>query len=170
MSKNKRKKSPKDLRTKIQRHIASEQIQEDLPTRIQLKIGGNDSIKEEVMTFLKTELETLGDIIVTDNNPRYRIFITGMDEPELFFAVVITDALGMESGSPHGTILKALLSERLNEQEMGAVAQIATKHDLICSVWATLVQSGHIFDFCEDLVERFEVEILEPDRLRRSGT
>jgi hypothetical protein len=74
MSKNKRKKSPKDLRTKIQRHIASEQIQEDLPTRIQLKIGGNDSIKEEVMTFLKTELETLGDIIVTDNNPRYRIF------------------------------------------------------------------------------------------------
>ena len=165
MSKNKRKRSSEDLRTKVRRFIASEEIQEVFPTRIQLNIGGDPSIKETVLTGLKEELESLGDIIVTGDNPRYRIFIAGMDAPEPLFAVVITDALGIESGSPHGTVLKALLSERLDKQEMDAVDRIVSKHDLICAVWVMMVPSGELFDFCEDFVERFEEEFLEPDRL-----
>ncbi len=166
--KKKRKKSSEDLRTKVRRLMASsEQVQEDFPTRIQLNIGGDDTIKESVLTCLKEELECLGDIIVTDDNPRYRIFVVGMDAPEPIFAVVITDTLGMEGGSPHGTVLKSLLSERLDEEEMDAVARIAAKHDLICSVWVMRAPSGDLFHLCEDLVERFEGEILEPDRKLR---
>ena len=72
--------------------------------------------------------------MVTDDNPRYRIFVIRMDAPEPVVAVVITDTLGMESGSSYGAVLKAILTGRLNQDEMNAAEKIVSEHDHIFGV------------------------------------
>jgi len=61
---------------------SSPAVAEDLQTfsgRVQVLVSASDSIKGKIESYLSRELRSLGDIVVTDDNPRWILSVVALE-------------------------------------------------------------------------------------------
>jgi hypothetical protein len=72
-----------------------------MPDRVSVKVGGDESLKGDVTSYIKRELRSLNDLVITDDNPRFSISVLivrvrGVRGEDLGFSmsVVVTELSG----------------------------------------------------------------------------
>lgn len=163
------KKKPRALKTTVLRFLREDPKQDDSPVRVQLGVGGHESIKEEIKISLKEGLESLGDVIVTATNPRHRIFVNGVDSSPPIFAVVFTETLDLNGGASYSSVLRSVLSGNLGDEAMDCVDRITSNHDLLCNLLVLTGPSMEVAGLCDEVVKRFDQQVLEPIRQHRGN-
>lgn len=146
--------------------VSAQAEQQSFSVRVQVVVQvDNESIKRKIVSYVSRELRSLGDVVVTDHEPRYIIDILALEG-------------AFVSGKPTGTIaLSTVLSEPLKETAQGKLLRqvleskgwewilVYVKDDnLYVTHW---VQSGDTKDLrslCETLVAWMDSQQFETRR------
>lgn len=144
---------------------------------VQLDINASPSLEHDISSFFTDDLQSLGDVEITDYGPRFSISIvaaeTCSEKPEqrasVAFAVVITEPLD-PAFLP--TMFRRVLRDahpgkRITKQEEAwlDLLRIETKdRDTIKAYWLRLGMVANLRKICAEIVTRFDAENLKPVR------
>lgn len=80
MAKKKQRASAAELKSRLLSRLASQRPVDDFPVRVQLNVGGEESMAREVLGRLTHELSSVGDVVVSEMSPRFKIFASCSEE------------------------------------------------------------------------------------------
>jgi hypothetical protein len=133
-------------------------------TRVHVKVSAPESVINAIMNLITNELRALGDVIITERNPGYRLtvmVIPNRTKEEMFgftFSVVITRPLDANILSP------LLLSDRLDEKEKSLLLYLSGRYELIEKQSLVTSSKENIPATCHDIVRSFNNDLIEKDR------
>ena len=140
-----------------------------IPDGVQVKvviITALESItKNEIASCVNRELRSLGDVVLTDSNPRYRVHIIASG---MIIFTVITDTLNSMNIRNFLALLNPVLQEQqIDEEDEGVInhlAKLATAEEQVIDHWVAFRTSGGVDSFCKPIVAWFDSRVLERDR------
>jgi hypothetical protein len=113
--------------------LFSPAIAEDLQPfsgRVQVSVSANESIKGKIESYLSRELRSLGDVVVTDDNPRWILSVVALESES-------------KSGYKTGVDLSVVILEPFNNQFFVDMVPEKSK-ELASSMTSSLYSySGH---------------------------
>ncbi|MBO2568535.1 hypothetical protein [Shewanella algae] len=113
--------------------VSSPAVAEDLQPfsgRVQVSVSASDTIKGKIESYLSRELRSLGDVVVTDDNPRWILSIVALESES-------------KSGYKTGVELSVVILEPFNNQFVVNMVPEKSK-DLVSGMTSSLYSySGH---------------------------
>ncbi|MDV2502978.1 MAG: hypothetical protein RX318_03385 [bacterium] len=140
-----------------------------IPDGVQVKVviitALGSITKNEIASCVNRELRSLGDVVLTDSNPRYRVHIIASG---IIVFTVITDTLNsMNTGNFLALLNPALQEQQIDEEDKKVInhlAKLATTEEQVIDSWMAIVASGGVDSFCKPIVAWFDSRVLERDR------
>lgn len=140
-----------------------------IPEGVQVKvviITALESItKNDIAGCVNRELRSLGDVVLTDSNPRYRVHIIASG---IIVFTVITDTLNSMNLRNYLALLNPILQEQQIDEEdkevINHLAKLATAEEQVTDHWMALRVSDGVDSFCKPIVAWFDSRVLERDR------
>ena len=159
---------------------------ERFSVRVRVEVEADESIKSRILSYVKRELRSLSDVVLTDDNPKYRIEIVGIEEKTVG---------GLKSGISLSFIIAEQLDNNLMENLLSRCILVETRREIeqesksfaenladALKLRKTLVDSfrGYVKirlhslrtgppdalrEFLEEYVAKFDTEVLEEDRM-----
>ena len=128
--------------------------------RVSIEVRGHDELTTNVLSYLSRELRSLGDVVVTDEDPKWKIDIvvtylefTSGERIGVLLSVVVIKPL-------HVSIWESMIKEDSSDF---AEYFLSTLSELKYH-WATPSSIEELRESCYDIVAIFDTSILEPDR------
>jgi hypothetical protein len=139
-----------------------------LPTkfsaRVNLVVDVPENIEQLFADCLMQELRSIGDIILTNNNPQYRITVmalpnrTEKEDIGFTFSILISRPIDMN-------ILRTVLSsEKISEDEKKILVLIGKNYEKIEKTSLLTCSPNELGRICKEIVSGFNADILENDR------
>jgi len=98
--------------------------------RVQVAVSASDSIKGKIESYLSRELRSLGDIVITDDNPRWILSVVALEAES-------------KGGYKTGVVLSVVILEPFNNQFVVNMVPEKTK-ELVSGMTSSLFSySGH---------------------------
>ncbi len=132
--------------------------------RVHVKVSAPEPIKNAVMTLIDKELQALGDVVASEQNPNYRLTIMAIPNrtrEENFgftFSVLITRPLDVNFLAP------LLRSDKLEEKERGLLIYLSNKYEMIEKQSMLTSSNENIPQTCHEIVRGFDADLIEKDR------
>lgn len=133
-------------------------------TRVQVKISAPEPVKNAVATLTNSELRALGDVVVADSNPNYRLSImaipnrTRQETVGFTFSVLITRPLDPNILSP------LLLSDEIDEKKKILLLFLSSRYEYIEKQSLLTSSNEDIPKTVHEIVHGFNVDLIEKDR------
>jgi hypothetical protein len=133
-------------------------------TRVKLKVSAPEPVRNAIATLISKELESLGDVIITDRNSNYNftiMVIPNITEEERFgytLSVLITRPLDINILRP------LLLSDKLDEKEKGLLIFLSSRYELIEKQALRTSSNEDIPKTCHEIVRGFNEDLIAKDR------
>lgn len=135
---------------------------EKFSVRVQVEVRANESIKSQILSYVNRELRSLGDVMLTDNSPRYRIEIVALDLASVGLVALSIVTIEQLDEEIIKVFLSSTLRKDINEsdpwfEDFRSYGRIE-KHSLRTG------PRKDLREFLENYVAEFDAEILEEDR------
>ncbi len=130
--------------------------------RVGVYVSANENIKGEIESYISRELRSLGDIIVTDSNPRWILNIVAMElltkggyKSGVVLSVIILEPF--DNG-----LVKTLLVDKTDRQM--CVLLTSNLYYYPKGHWLRVGAPGDLRNLCNGIVADFDTEYLKPAR------
>ena len=129
--------------------------------RVALRIAGEENIKNQIESFISRELRSLGDVVITTDDPRWLFFISAINIPAQDGSVYGIAVSSMVFKFFDNTFILDLVSSDLAE----FVALITSGlYEKIVDFNMHLIPSDNIDEICKEIVTNFDINVLKPAR------
>jgi hypothetical protein len=125
--------------------------------RVEIEVTADDSIKSEVSSYLNREIRSLGDVVITDNDPHLKISVLATENtvPKSYVISVVTS-------TPFSDMWKQKLAGDLSERTKSFWVKFMSDKE---SINQHFVQIGSdLSQVCKKVVALIDSEDIEPNR------
>ena len=145
--------------------VSAQAEQQSFSVRVQVSVQAeNESVTSKIVSYVSRELRSLGDVVVTDHEPKFRLrilavelFASGTPTGSIAFATVLIKPF---KESAQGQTLKVILE---NKDSEWAFAYFKDK-DLFITHWVHNGATKDLRSLCEDPVAKIDSQYIEPER------
>ena len=131
---------------------------------VEIVIDAPESIESVFQQCMVNELESLGDVMLTKDNPQYRITVMALpnktrDEVIGFtFSILITRPLNLNALRP------LLMSERIGDHDKRVLSIIGANYEKVEKTTLLTCPPEELGRVCSEIVAGFNRDLVEKDR------
>ena len=131
---------------------------------VEVVIDMPDSIKQPFASCVLQELQSLGDVVVTGNNPQYRITIMGLPNKTSEENIGFTFSVLITRPFDKNLLRPLLLSENIGETEKRILMLVGSNYERIEKNSLLTTSPNELGHICREIVSGFETDLLAKDR------
>lgn len=131
--------------------------------RVSVSVNANENIKGEIESYISRELRSLGDIIVTDNNPRWVLNIVALEvstkggyKSGVLLSIVILEPFD-------SSLLMDLVGDK-NKQNKQLIYVMTLDLYSFSGHWLRVGAPEDLRKICNAIVADFDTEYIKPAR------
>lgn len=128
--------------------------------RVSVSVSASDNIKGEIESYISRELRSLGDIVVTDDNPRWILSIVALES---------TTKGGYKSGIELSIVIlepfdNSYLLNQVNETSKELISTMTSGLHSYSGHWLRVGSPEDLRSICNGIVADFDTQHIKPSR------
>lgn len=140
--------------------LCSAQELQPFSGRVSVSVSANDDIKGKIESYISRELRSLGDIVVTDDNPRWILSIVALES---------TTKSGYKSGIEISVVIlepfdNSLVISQVNEKSKEFVSTMTSGLHSFSGQWLRVGAPEDLRSICNGIVADFDSQHIKPAR------